>query len=433
MGSLKSYVVQKINNPLLKTGLIYIITDSINNAIPFLLLPIILKFLSPAEYGIVANFTILIAILMVGVSISMEGAISTNFFKMSKEDLSKYIMGTLMIITSSFFFFFFLLFFFNNIIFSYTKIPIKYQYCALIICYFQSIIQINLTLWRLESKALKFGIFQIFQTLVNLGLSIYFIALLNIGWIGRAEGIFSAAILFGPLSIFVLWKRNYITLDYNNNFIKDALLFGLPLLPHSLSMWIRSGIDRVFITKYLGEAANGLFATGFQFGILMTFITVAFNNTFIPYLFKQLSTEDEKQLEIIKIKLVKMSYGIMLGLIGLCLVLTILSLLIIHFFLPTSYALASKFVFWAILAQTFQGMYFVVGNYIFYAKKTKIFSLITFSCSLVQIVISFYLIRKVGILGAAYSSAFISLLNFIAVWFYSNKVYKMPWFNLNKY
>lgn len=128
-----------------------------------------------------------------------------------------------------------------------------------------------------------------------------------------------------------------------------------------------------------------------------------------------------------------MSYGIMLGLIGLCLVLTILSLLIIHFFLPTSYALASKFVFWAILAQTFQGMYFVVGNYIFYAKKTKIFSLITFSCSLVQIVISFYLIRKVGILGAAYSSAFISLLNFIAVWFYSNKVYKMPWFNLNKY
>ena len=138
MGSLKNYVVQKINNPLLKTGLIYIITDSINNAIPFLLLPIILKFLSPAEYGIVANFTILIAILMVGVSISMEGAISANFFKMSKEDLSKYIMGTLMIITSSFFFFFFLLFFFNNIIFSYTKIPIKYQYCALIICYFQS-------------------------------------------------------------------------------------------------------------------------------------------------------------------------------------------------------------------------------------------------------------------------------------------------------
>lgn len=58
-------------------------------------------------------------------------------------------------------------------------------------------------------------------------------------------------------------------------------------------------------------------------------------------------------------------------------------------------------------------------------------AMITFSCSLVQVILSYFCIKYLGAVGGAYVTALVSLINFIAVAFYAEKVYPMKWFGFN--
>ncbi|GAB3421199.1 hypothetical protein GCM10027516_18340 [Niabella aquatica] len=248
------------------------------------------------------------------------------------------------------------------------------------------------------------------------------------GWQGRALGNVIAFVFFGIVSIFLLSKRGYIKFSYNSFYIKDALNFGLPLIPHTLSIWMRSGLDKFLITKYVGEASNGLYSTGFQFGTLLGFVTIAFNNAFIPFLFKKLSTEDQDKLKSIKKQIVRLSYGIMIVYTVCGIILALGAIVLLNIFFSNEYQGASEFIFWAMLVQVFQGMYLLVCNYIFFARRTKFLPVITFLCGIFQLGLSYFLINNIGAIGAAYSAVIVSFFNFLAVWYYSNKVYAMPWF-----
>ncbi len=247
------------------------------------------------------------------------------------------------------------------------------------------------------------------------------------GWVGRVDGMLVASLSFGLFSLFLLYRRGYLKIDIDNLYIKDILYFGIPLIPHALSFWIRSGIDRIYITKFIDESATGLYATGFQFGTLVSFLTLSFNNAFTPYLYKSLSTADAEELNKNKIKLVKITYYGIGILIITCLLFTLCSNFILETFFSSKYIQAKEFIFWAILSQTFQGMYLLFVNYIFFVKRTKTLASITFFCACLQLFLSYFAIKSYGPLGGAYSTVIISFINFIMVAFFSNRVYAMPW------
>lgn len=51
---------QIFNTPLVKQSVVYVVSDGINRAIPFLLLPFITYYLTPEDYGIITNFNVCI-------------------------------------------------------------------------------------------------------------------------------------------------------------------------------------------------------------------------------------------------------------------------------------------------------------------------------------------------------------------------------------
>ena len=72
-------------------------------------------------------------------------------------------------------------------------------------------------------------------------------------------------------------------------------------------------------------------------------------------------------------------------------------------------------------------MYFMVTNYIFYAKKTYILAYVTFSVTILHIGFLYFLINLNGAIGAAQAIMITSIITFLSVWILSHKVYKMPW------
>ena len=71
------------------------------------------------------------------------------------------------------------------------------------------------------------------------------------------------------------------------------------------------------------------------------------------------------------------------------------------------------------------GLYFLVTNYILFTKNTKVLSYITSIISIIGATINYYLILDYGIIGGLAIITFALL--FITVFYYSNKLYAMPW------
>jgi O-antigen/teichoic acid export membrane protein len=430
--SIKTNILRIAQHPLFKSSLVYTITDAINKAIPFLLLPILTHYLVPAQYGIATNFNVVVSMLTIFIGLGIQGAVSANYHKLSKEELANYVSNVLLIITVAFVLFTFIVFLLQGPIHNFIPIPLIYIIAASVTAYAQSISAINLTLWQLDDKPLKFGVYGLTLTALNVGLSLVFIVMFGMGWEGRVNGSIIASCVYGLFSLVLICKRNKFHIKIDKKYIRDALVFSLPLVPHGLSMWVRSGVDRVYITHFFGEAATGLYATGFQFGLLISFLTMAFNNAYIPYLYKNLSVEDPEQLILFKKKIVKFTYIYFVGLLLICAAMVIASFFMIKYFLSQKYIDTQAYIPWIMLSQVFQGMYFMVGNYVFFAKKTKKLAVITFACSMLQVIFSYFFIKSLGPIGAVYSTVIVSFVNFIAVWIYSSKVYDMPWFTFKK-
>lgn len=157
-------------------------TDGINNAIPFVLLPLISRYLTPADYGIVSNYNVLIQILSVFVYLATSGIIPVMFFKTDKADLRLYVSNMLILDTIVSLVSLSIILYFNRPLENNLGFSLLYQVFAVLSVWFTSVAYLNLVLWRCEEEPLKFGIFQISQSTINALTTILFVIVLLLSW-----------------------------------------------------------------------------------------------------------------------------------------------------------------------------------------------------------------------------------------------------------
>lgn len=412
-------------NKFLKNAGIYTLSDIINKMVPFILLPVLTRYLTPEDYGIIAMFFVFTAILGIVMTLETNTSISVNFFKVSREKLKVYIANVLLIIAIATTITLVFIMIFHDWLTMVTAIPTEWLFLGVVVTLLQFITTINLVLWQSEQNPIPFGIYQIAQTIVNLTLSLILIIGFGMEWEGRLIAVVIASVVFGMMSFVFLIKRNYVKFKLNKEDIQDALKFGVPLLPHALSVWIKTGIDRVFLTMLVSASATGLYTVGFQIASVVTILTVAFNKAYAPYLFEKLIGISEEK----KKGLVKHTYLYFLGLLVIAFSLSLVAPLLIDVFLGEEFKKSKEYVSWLAFAFAFFGMYSIVVNYVLFTKKTAYLSYVTISVSLFHALLSYMMISYNGSLGAAQATTITSFITFISVWWLSYRLYPMPWFN----
>ncbi len=288
-------MIQRIRQSILfRNTFIYVLTEVINKAVPFLLLPILTVYLSPSDYGVVATYGAFTAIVAVFVHLGMNGAVTVNFFKLSKDHLKVYIANTLLIVFVAFFIALAAVQIFHTQLSIKLEIPSIWLLLGATVVIFRYFTALNLGLWQAEQHAKSFGIYKIAQTLLNVSLLLILIVGFDMKWEGQLIGQFVATVLFALISIGFIYRRGYLFFQVQKEYIVDALKFGIPLIPHALSGWLRMGVDRILLTALIGTSATGLYAVGYQFGMIIGVGAMAFNRAYSPYLYKKLVdiTED---------------------------------------------------------------------------------------------------------------------------------------------
>jgi len=416
-------ILKILRSSLTQTAGIYTVTTIINTAIPFLLMPVLTRYMSPSDYGIVAMFGVLLSFVFPFTGLSIHGAVQRQYYESEQVHLPTYITNCLLILLVSSASTSILFFVLSEPISKLSSFPESWLWTVIIVSIAGFINSIVLVLWQVKIKPYAIGKYQIAQTLLNVGLSLWFVVGLGMAWRGRIEAQLFTAVTFAIIGLVILKKDGWLKFNINKNYIRNALCFGVPLVPHALGQVIMTMTDRFFITSMVGLNATGLYSVGYSFGMIIGFIESSFNQAYVPWLFERLKRNDDNT----KRNIVKLTYAYFFFIILLALALSLVAPWFLSFFVGKKFVGAYIFVFWIALGYAFSGMYKMVANYIFFAEKTHILAWVTLFCAALNVVFNYFFIKQNGSVGAAQAACLTFFFTFVLTWVLSARVYKMPW------
>lgn len=404
---------------------VYFVANTAVALIPFLLMPILTRYLGPEGYGVVAMFTTFTTLLGAVVGVNAHSSLTTRWFDRENLDFSQYIAACLTLLIVSSLGILGVYFLIRNWLSSELSVPVFWLNAALLVSIMAFITQIRLVLWQVQEKPLKYGGIQFGQALLNGLLSYIAVVIYRYDFEGRLWGQALSVGILGLLSLFLLYKDGCFKFRTRWIYVKDVLRFGVPLIPHVLGSFFLLMADRMIVNSKLGTANAGIYMIAVQISLGFNLINEAFNKAFVPWLFARLKKGDLTQ----KIKIVQLIYVYFLLLLIAPLCSMLFGKYMISFLAGPEFMTAAPVLNWLILMQAFHGMYFLVTNYLFYERKTHITALITIVCGSINLVLTVLLVDSLGLVGAGISSAVGMLLHFIFTWIMAARVHPMPWFS----
>lgn len=416
-----------VMNPLmslLQNAAIYTFSNILNAAIPFMLLPILTRVLLPADYGVLAMFNAAVGGLAAFTGLCVQTVVNLRFVDRDEIDFPRYVGSCLCILMVSTLVTLGVVAFFLKPLSSFSGIPPFWLLMAVVISGCNFLIQIRLGIWLMAKKPVVYGFFQVSLSLLNISVSLVLVLLLKYGYEGRLYGQMFAVLLFAMIGLLSLRMEGRVSFSPRWEYLREALNFGIPLLPHVFGSFLAGVADRFIINKHLGLDATGIYMVAVQLGLGMWLVSEAFNKAFLPWLLEQLKSGDI----VAKRRIVKVTWFYCVVTLVIAGVVALLSYWIIFFIAGSMYVSAAKAFAWIALGQAFVGMYFMMMNYIYYSRQTMWFAWSTFFSGCVGITLAWLFIPVFGIIGAGLSFAITMALRFFMTWIIASKVCPMPWF-----
>lgn len=399
--------------------------NAVNAAVPYLLLPVVVRYLSPAEYGYYAMFIVMFQLMNAVIGLTTHSAIARAYFDHETHDLPVYIFNCFLIGFGSVVVLAILVAVLPRI-FGPAFLPLdqKWTFAALLSGVGQYAILVQLALWQMQSKPLRYGLFQFCSMISLLGLTLLNVVVFRRGWAGCVQAHVATFLVFGGAAFLLLIRGGLVKARVDRASLVHALRYGAPLVPHMLGTWVINMVDRVILLRLMGPAEMGVYSFGYQFGMVLSMIQNSFNQAYVPWLFRKL----KEGAPGVRRELVRITYAYHVVILAVAVAIGLLGPLLTRRLGTAAYASAGGVVLWVALAYALNGMYKMVGNYIFYAHKTYLLALTTLAAAGLNVWFTFRWVRAYGAIGAAYATALAFGASFVMVWIASSQVFPMPWF-----
>jgi len=204
----------------------------------------------------------------------------------------------------------------------------------------------------------------------------------------------------------VLWK-------FDQRLLFKSLRYSFPLVPHYLSGWALTFMSRIILNGYDSAVSVGIYTIGFQFGSIISIIVSRFHEAYLPWFFDHMKSGEDGKTSICTV-----SDAVVFG---YCVLMALISL-----FSPEMVWIATAVEYhaaWLITpiicaGSVFMGLYYFYIGPCFYSEGgTKYATGVSFSASIINLILSFSLVPAYGIFGAAYATLGSSILSSIfAIW-----------------
>jgi len=423
MKYLKKITGRVTGSSLFRSAGVYTVANILNKALPFLMIPVLTRYLTPAEYGTVAMVTVLVGFIGPFTGLNISGAVHRKFYERGQIDFPAYVANCLYILIVSTLLMTLLMTLFSGQVSRVSQVPSDWLWAVVFVSACQFLISIYLVILQGQVKPFSYGSFQILQTGMNVGVTLYLVIVVGMGWEGSILGQVAAFGVFACIAFVSLLRNGWLRFRVNPEYIRQALKFGIPLIPHTFSAFLMTMTDRLFITNLVGIADTGIYSVGNQVGMIIGLLAASFNTAYVPWLYQRLTQNDD----VVKRKIVYLTYSYYGCIFVGAVMLALAAPLFMRFFVGDSFRGAVAYIVWFALANAFNGMYLMVTNYIFFIEKTHLLAMVSFATAAFSIPLTYLLIKQNGAIGGAQAATITFFIKFVATWWISSRVYPMPW------
>jgi O-antigen/teichoic acid export membrane protein len=404
---------------------IYLLANILNASAPFILLPILTRYLEPDEYGQIAMFQMLVSFFGAFTGIVFIGGITRKFYdKDGVSEISEYVGACFQLVILLSILLLALLFIFGDMLQNNVDVPAGYMYIALLVSVSTVLIQLRLNQWQIRGRPVKYGIFQVSASFINLLLSLLLIVVMLLGANGRVYVIAFVSVLYGLIALILLKNDNLIDFFFVS---KKKLLvlvkFGFPLIPHVLGIFLLMSVDRWVISGKLGLSQAGIYVVAVQLAAVMSLVFDAANKAYIPWLYERLSGGSKEQ----KIEIVKFIYSSLFVILIMVLFMMGMSNILVNVLVGQAYSQAADVLIWLAVGQGFRGGYLLMTNFVFFHSKTLYSSAVTIVVGIINLLLILLLVDARGLEGAGIAYTISTLLLFVITFIVVTRLENMPW------
>jgi O-antigen/teichoic acid export membrane protein len=417
-------IVSLFKTNLVKDAGLYTVFRIIDKIVPFLLIPIITRKLTPDEFGIFVLFQALAGIVLPLMTLSVDSSILLNYFKVRADRFKNYFSSGYLLLLLSSILISIIIWVLTKPISDLTEFPADWITTILLFCFFQFHSNLALNLYQVKKKVFRFGVYSVCLTLTKNILMLILVLYLGMKWEGI---IISYVVAYGVFFCISLWLFNLndlYTIKVEKRYLFDNIKVGYPLSLHAIGSWLGSSASRILISSLIGTAATGSFGVGATIALLVLYIQDSFNKAFVPYLFEKLENYNQE----IGNQLVKLTYIYNAIIFVYSLIVGIVGYFLIDTIFGAEYIDGREIVIFVALGYAFDGMYKMHVNYIFYVKKTQLIFLITMLTGILNIGLTYISILKFGLAGAGVAFCIVNIIAYFVSWYIAQKVFPMNWF-----
>ena len=271
---------------------------------------------------------------------------------------------------------------------------------------------LNIT-FRMNEKPIGYNIQQVSYIIINRLLFVC-IAIVSTAFIYSA---FIMTIGMGVLVVVSLLfqRKSFVSPKISKQTFWIMLKFALPLLPTAIIVYLNNSIAKFLLGYYEYRGEVGILALATSVANIFSIIPAAFTAYWGAFVYKNSQAEYGK---------IRKMHTLILLLSFFIILLVFVAQDLVYLLIGGNYK-ASQFVFLlVILGPVFQLLKETTTYGINLANKTKLTLLSSFLCCVVNALICYFLIPKIGMLAAAYGIAISSFLDFVLQTIFGQKYYR---------
>lgn len=390
---------------IFKDSFIYLIGELFAKSLPFLMLPYLTRKLGPDGFGELSYYLTWLALFGIFIGLSQEGAVTRYFYFYGKKALNT-------VVTAGYLY---------NVVISAILLLGCWFFQAEIMAYivlatmFQSFINVQLALRQCQKQPVKYITLQIILSLTSVIFTIAALELFNEDLVAyrilaivvaNALTFFIASVVLGDL----FSSKNRITLKRLKLSALYIFSFGIPLILHQSSFFMKGQLDRIFIYQHYTKAELGIYAAGVQVAAILPIVLMALNKAIVPYYYQGLKDNTLTVEKIKKYTLLSLPICIVPALVG-----WLLPEQVYLWFLGQGYIGSKYYVVMYLLGFGANLPYLILVNYFFYHGKNLMISKITTFSSIVYIFFLYFFVKE-SIVLIPYALLISNLILIIFIW-----------------
>lgn len=368
--------------------------------VPFILLPILAKYLTKGELGTLYLIETLALITSPFVLGNIQGAISSEFFHLSARELRAYIgaalaaASTALLLVSGAFIAWHLAGGYQ------WDVPTQYFLLAPLLASSRILGNVVLGLMQMQQRILPYALLSLAMIVLDIAVTATAVIVLLQGLGGRLMGTLASQALITAASLIWLYKQGLVNFDGMRQFLAPVLHYVLPLVPHTLAGTLLSMSDRFLLSKFLGNSVLANYGVAAQLSSGMMLVSMAVFQAWNPMLFRAYKEEGQNADVRINPMLWKIHAFFAVTAVGVL----VIGHLVLNIWMGPSFGDALSIMPWLLGGIFLQSCYMLYSSTFFYLGRTGLLSAVTVLGALMSVTLNFSLIPRFGVLGAGYTA-----------------------------